>query len=121
MFAADFVVVEFKVGIGFHYFLLYQIFQVGVVLCEGGVGYLHHHRQVEFLPFLLYHLLLLHLFGDFLRAAAFAKIQRFLLFWFGFVFDLGDGVLLEGIVQKRGDEGKSALAVENFVDDLFDE
>ena len=44
LFAANFVVVEFEIGIGFHYFLLYQVFQVGVVLCEGCVGYLHHHR-----------------------------------------------------------------------------
>ena len=41
--AADFVVVEFEVGVGFHYFLFYQVFQVGVVLGEGYVGYLHHH------------------------------------------------------------------------------
>ena len=120
LFTTDFVVVEFEVRIGFHYFLFYQIFQVSVILCEGCVGYLHHHRQVEFLPFLLYQLLLFHLFGDFLRAATFAKIQRFLLFGFGFVFYLSYGVLLEGIVQKWGDEGKSTLAVHNFVDHLLD-
>ena len=43
------------------------------------------------------------------------------MFGFGFVLDLSDGVLLEGIVQKGGDKGKSALAVEDFVDDLLDE
>ena len=121
LFTTDFVVVKFEVGIGFHYFLFYQIFQVSVILCEGGIGYLHNHWQVEFLPFLLYQLLLFHLFGDFLRAAAFAEIQRFLLFGFGFVFYLSYSILLEGIVQKWGDEGKSTLAVHNFVDHLFDE